>query len=90
MNGRGTVTGVPHQHHHSTVEPDVRYVTERARRPSRIGDLFYDLLGMVARLVVLAVVVVGLLVAVFVGGFALLSRAVDAIPDTSTTTTSAP
>jgi len=79
------------QHHHTDLlEPEVRYVPAppvRQRRPSVLGGIFARLFEMVLRMVVFAVVAVLLLAAVFVGGMALLSKGVDMIPTTTTTTT---
>ena len=58
-----------------------------APRRGLLSGIFSDLLGTVVRMVVLAMVIVLLLVAMFVGGFALLGKAIELIPDSPSTTT---
>jgi hypothetical protein len=60
-----------------------------ASRRSPVHGIVGDLLGTVLRMAVLAVVVVLLLVGTFVGGLALLGKAIELIPDSSSATTPA-
>lgn len=87
---------MPNLHHHDTDLLDrpveVRYLPQPpARRPNRLVDAligaFCGALGTIIRLALVGAAIVAIVVGLFVGGFALLGKAIEAIPQSPTTTT---